>query len=118
MPVVHTADAYAVEQVSIERIELGDLIRDRAAKRRTPLLAGEAKRFNYVAGESTEDRGPKRQPESVATHAAGCEATVSTLVYRIIPAPRQQHEAAKAPAGAPDNTNASKTSPTKIDKLT
>jgi hypothetical protein len=29
----------------------------------------------------------KGQPESVATHAAGCEATVGTVVYGTIPAP-------------------------------
>jgi hypothetical protein len=117
MPVVHTADAYAVEQVPIERIELGDLDRDCAANGEPRYWQVQAKRFNYVAGESTEDQA-QRSTRVGSDARSGLRGYRGHACYRIIPAPRQQQDAAKAPADAPDNTNASKTWPTKIDKLT
>ena len=52
MPVVHTADAYAVEQLTIEQIELGDWIVTAQPNGEPRYWQVQAKRFNYAAGET------------------------------------------------------------------
>lgn len=94
MPVGHTADAYAVEQVPIERIELGDrIVTVNVADGEPRQWQVHAKRFTYnrAAGEPPMI-ALQAEPERGATHVASCQATVGTLVYRIIPAPPPQHK--------------------------
>jgi hypothetical protein len=56
MPVVHTADAYAVEQLTIEQIELGDWIVIAQPNGEPRYWQVQAKRFNYAAGEHRGSR--------------------------------------------------------------
>lgn len=97
MAVIHTADAYAVEQVPIEQIELGDRIVTVTADGEPRHWQVHAKRFTYnrAAGEPPRI-ALQAEPEPGATHVASCEATVGTLVHRIIPAPPQQEDATNA----------------------
>jgi hypothetical protein len=105
MPVVNTADAYAVEQVPIEQIDPGDRVVTKNAKGDPRHWQVHAKRFTYNRAARELPRiALEGEPEPGATHVARCEATVGTLVYRIIRAPRQrQGPAIKASTGDADS---------------
>ena len=87
---INTADAYALDQVPVEEIDLGDTVLTKQADGTPRVWKVQAKGFKYnkAAGDPPMI-ALRAEAEPGAQFVAGFEAIVGTLIHRVVPAPAQ-----------------------------
>lgn len=86
MAIVHTADGYALDQVPIEQIDMGEFVVTKQSDGEPRMWQVDAKGFKHKQG------GPmmitlRAEGKPGAKFVASCEAPVGTHILRVVAAP-------------------------------